>query len=1166
MEAVGFVSSVITLAEAATTMFKYVKDIKDGPTDRAELQRSLAALPGLLAGLNAQFTSQALKDPWATETLKLAVTDGPFDQLLEILQKVKRKLDLAASRTEKVIQILKWPLDKAEITDLLQQVERVKSFIMLALQNDHIALSRAIHQCVQQMSTHVDHVKDKVTEIADGAKRIQAHNMNADLRAFSEWLSPIDFQAIQQKHLAKRVPGTGHWLTADVEFERWMAGQINILWCPGNPGVGKTILASIAVDHLRNQLSQAGVGVACIFFDYNSLGSQSITDIFGSLIRQLLIDSSSSPDSPNLLHSSFKSRQSRPISLSALVGALQVQIQLYSRVYLVVDALDEYSQDIRDDFISTIRSLTESEHLNVLITSRDISTIAQEFTNDARIDVRAHDEDVLSYISYRIKHEKRLKNIVKEDAVLKKEIVEQVTEKAAGMFLLVRLHLDSLASKNNRHALRRALTTLPKDIHRSYDDTMARIMAQGEDDANLACQIFLWLTYAKEQLTVQELQHALAISPGMTEINPDAITDIDILMSVCAGLVIIEEDHWNDQFPRFVHYTTQEYFTLESSQKYFRIKEMEAHFELKTTEAYFKLSGKPLASDLFAHFHIVATCVTHLAFEDLQPDFPLMRYSMEFWGYHAGQCENLLCSTPRMAALLQNHLEDGFKVPSPLLSRFQGFNRHYHSGRVLGSFGLSQLTSMLLDCGVPVNSKDPLQWTVLGHAVQNGHVDMVKWLLVAVNEIGLPRQQLFNINDADRDGSTLLHHSLKVKRPAIAEFLLGLPGINADVADVRGRTPLSYAAGSSYTQIADLLSRRADVNPNSRDLRSCTPLYYAVRRNHVETVRILLRLPNIYVGPLQLSPSWNWEDPYLPLKVAVEQGYVDIVDLLLKHPDIDPNWKVLGQTPLLCAIKRGNLEVVNLLLQHSAIQPSLMSASRDLLPSISPLRCAVLCGLQRIVERLLQHPDIDVNCSSYQGETPLLWAVSRGPVEVVEVLLQHPHIQPDIPDQMGKTPLMMAAMEGHESSFRLLFQSHKVTRDLVSSENVGLLAYAAYGGNQNIVHQVLDLTSSSGCKDCRLCTPLSYAVVEGYQDIVEFLLEKDNLQRQLEQAFTLWKSRPAVRHLLLPNQKNSSPSFRHRQHFTTLIHYALRWGYTRIAALLRRHVEMKDTLGVDSWK
>ncbi|KAJ7576529.1 ankyrin repeat-containing domain protein [Mycena floridula] len=1043
-----------------------------------------------------------------------------------ILQKVERKLDLAASRTGKVIQMLKWPLDKAEVTALLQQVERVKTFVMLAIHSDHVALSRVIHQGIQQISTRIDHVTDKVSEIAEGAKQIQAHNMNVDLRAFSEWLSPIDFQATQENFLAKCAPGTGHWLPAEVKFEHWTAGDIRILWCPGSPGVGKTMLASTAVDHLRNQLA----------------------------IQVWLLPAYSSTTTPQAL----KAKPTSLAVLTVLEKTLQAQIGSYSRVYLVVDALDECPIGIRDNFISTIRSLTESGHLNVLITSRDISTIAQEFLNETRINVRAHDEDILSYISYRIEHEKRLKTIVKEDAVLKKDIVTQVIEKAAGMFLLVRLHLDSLANKNNRHALRLALATLPQDIHRSYDETMTRILAQGKDDANLACQVFLWLTYAKRQLTVEELQYALAISPGMTEMNPDAITDIGILTSVCAGLVIIERDHQKgDLFPRFVHYTTQEYFQHQESQTYFRHKE---------TESYFELSGKFLSSNLFAHFHIVVTCITYMAFEGLKLDYPLLRYSAELWGYHAGQCENMLCSTSKMAALLQNLLEDGFKVPSSLSSRIQEFDLHYHSSRVLGNFGLLQLTSMLVHRGVPINSKSREKRTVLFYAVQKGHVDMVKWLLGEVNEMGLSGQQLFNINDADWTGKTLLHHAIDRQHPTIAEFLLSLPGINPNLANNFGRTPLSYAAESSCPRILDLISQQEDVNPNSCDSNGNPPLYYAIDSKRVETVRILLRLPDIYVGPFQPSPHGHRVDLDSPLKVAAVLGYVDIMDLLLKHPDTDPNWKGDGPTPLAYASMHGHLEVVNILLQHSNIQTNLMSGPRDSEWILPPLTYAVRHRYQRIVERLLQHPDVDVNCRGFYGRPPLSWAASWGCVEAVESLLRHPHIQPDIPDQMGMTPLIIAAMSDRESSFHVLFQSHKVTRDLVSLENVSLLAHAARGGNRNIIHRVLELSSSSGCKDCRLCTPMSYAAVEGYQDIVELLLEQDDLKPQPRHPLPLWEYRPAAKQLLLPAQDNLDPSSRHRQHFTTLIDYALRWGYTGISALFRQHVETEDSLGVDSWK
>ena len=56
---------------------------------------------------------------------------------------------------------------------------------------------------------------------------------------------------------------------------------------------------------------------------------------------------------------------------------------------------------------------------------------------------------------------------------------------------------------------------------------MVRIRAQGEEECKLAHQVFMWLTYARRQLSVAEVQHAVALLPDMTEIDPEAIVDVE---------------------------------------------------------------------------------------------------------------------------------------------------------------------------------------------------------------------------------------------------------------------------------------------------------------------------------------------------------------------------------------------------------------------------------------------------------------------------------------------------------------------------------------------------------------------------------------------------------------------------------------------------------------
>jgi len=97
-------------------------------------------------------------------------------------------------------------------------------------------------------------------------------------------------------------------------------------------------------------------------------------------------------------------------------------------------------------------------------------------------------------------------------------------------------------AKHNLAAVRKALEILPKEMDGTYDEAMDRIERQNEDDKELAKQVFSWITHACRPLSVKELQHALAVMPGMTNVDPDAIIDEEILTAVCAGLVVIDDE------------------------------------------------------------------------------------------------------------------------------------------------------------------------------------------------------------------------------------------------------------------------------------------------------------------------------------------------------------------------------------------------------------------------------------------------------------------------------------------------------------------------------------------------------------------------------------------------------------------------------------------------
>jgi GPI inositol-deacylase-like protein len=196
-------------------------------------------------------------------------------------------------------------------------------------------------------------------------------------------------------------------------------------------------------------------------------------------------------------------------------------------------------------------------------------------------------------------------------------------------FLLAQLYVDSLVYKTTPKAIRLALEELEikavgsnddnisKTLDRAYVQAMERMEAQAPEHRKLASQVLSWITCAKRRLTSSELQHAIAVEVNKRELDRENITDIELIVSVCAGLVIINEE---SDILRLVHYTTQEYFE-------------------RNWERWFPNS----------HTDITKTCVTYLSFQQFEAGFSptyeafqerlqsnvLYDYCARNWGYHA---------------------------------------------------------------------------------------------------------------------------------------------------------------------------------------------------------------------------------------------------------------------------------------------------------------------------------------------------------------------------------------------------------------------------------------------------------------------------------------------------------------------------------------------------
>lgn len=143
-------------------------------------------------------------------------------------------------------------------------------------------------------------------------------------------------------------------------------------------------------------------------------------------------------------------------------------------------------------------------------------------------------------------------------------------------FLLAQLYLVSLDDKITVKEVEIALIQLQRQHQRlskgqnnraqllsqAYDQAMDRIISQKDGLKKLAMNVLPRLVHSKRSLTIPELQHALAVERNTTNLDLNNIPDIGDIVSVCAGLVALDEE---GHIVRLVHYITQDYF--EAAQK-----------------------------------------------------------------------------------------------------------------------------------------------------------------------------------------------------------------------------------------------------------------------------------------------------------------------------------------------------------------------------------------------------------------------------------------------------------------------------------------------------------------------------------------------------------------------------------------------------------------------
>jgi len=263
-----------------------------------------------------------------------------------------------------------------------------------------------------------------------------------------------------------------------------------------------------------------------------------------------------------------------------------------------------------------------------------------------------------------------------------------------------------------------------------------------------------------------------------------------------------------------------------------------------------------------------------------------------------------------------------------------------------------------------INAKDPTGRTALMGAAQEGHTDVVEYLL----------QQGAKPDLQDNFGSTALMAAMPTAHQAHIKIVDSLLQKGADPNLIRpnGITALMIAAEKGHTEVVKSLLE-VKAKPDLISTNGFTALMFAAQNGCYETVALLLKEnADINLGEKQ---------GITPLMIAAQEGHAKVVKALLEgkaKPDlIRPN----GFTALMIASEKGHTEVVKALLEGKA-KPDLIRPN-----GISALMIAAYQGHTKVVKALLKgkaKPDL----ISINGITALMLAAQEGHTEVVKALLK----------------------------------------------------------------------------------------------------------------------------------------------------------------------------------
>lgn len=298
-------------------------------------------------------------------------------------------------------------------------------------------------------------------------------------------------------------------------FSEWLANndpkQQQVYWISGKPGSGKSTLMRFLNDNQKtlsgatNWTGSCNLVIAsCYFWNSGTRLQKSQEGLFQTLLYQLLTQL---PDFQLDVFSSVKYFPSggpdpdHLWSISQLRTAIFALLTFYQnscKFLLFIDGLDEFqgNEEQRQEVCTLIHDLSNVNDVKICVASRPWNIYQDNFGRNSML--RLQDltkKDIKTFVAHKSESNKYFIRWKAEQPVQSSQFMETIVEKAQGVFLWVRLVLQSLLTglRNSDDAsdLNRRLNEIPADLEQYFRKMLDNLDTFYRERASQAFQFAL---------------------------------------------------------------------------------------------------------------------------------------------------------------------------------------------------------------------------------------------------------------------------------------------------------------------------------------------------------------------------------------------------------------------------------------------------------------------------------------------------------------------------------------------------------------------------------------------------------------------------------------------------------------------------------------------------